>query len=81
MTTRCEYKVLFGRPGGFLLFPWASQKLKESIGPQGLEIQLNKLAAEGWEVISCSAASHGSFLYMFSMMTIVLRREVRPPTA
>jgi hypothetical protein len=80
MTTKHEYKVLFGRPGGFLLFPWASRKLKETIGPHALETQLKKLAADGWEIITCTSASHGSFLYVFSMVTIVLRREVNVPT-
>jgi|GEM_PF-629456 len=46
-----------------------------TIGPRGLETQTNTLAAEGWEVVSCSAASHGSFLYRFSMVTVILRRE------
>lgn len=70
-----EYKVIYARPGGFLLFPWASKDLKDSIGRQGLEKQLNVLAAEGWEVVSCTSATFGTIFYMFPMATILLKRQ------
>lgn len=73
-----EYKVVYARPGGFLLFPWASNELKDSIGKQGLEKQLNALAAEGWEVVSCTSATFGTILYMFPMATVVLKRQKQP---
>jgi len=75
--TNYQYKVIYARPGGFLLWPWAKQELKDIVGRQGMEKQINKAAAEGWEVVSCSTASTGSLLYFFPMATIVLRREGR----
>ena len=75
-----EYKVLYARPGGFLLFPWASKEVKDTIGKQGLEKQLNALAAEGWEVMSCTSATTGSLFYWFPMVTILLKKE-KPPMA
>lgn len=73
-----EYKVLYGRPGGFLLFPWASKEVKDAIGKKGMETQLNTLAAEGWEVVSCTSATTGSLFYWFPMATVLLKREIRP---
>lgn len=76
-----EYKVVYARPGGFLLFPWASKELKDSIGKQGLEKQLNAWAAEGWEVVSCTSATLGTLFYMFPMATVLLKRSKQPVAA
>jgi hypothetical protein len=55
--------------------PWASQDLRDKIGPASLEKQLNLLADEGWEVITCSTASAGSLFYVSPYATVILRRE------
>ncbi|MCH7921096.1 MAG: hypothetical protein IIC50_24395 [Planctomycetes bacterium] len=70
-----EYKVLYTRPGGTMLFPWASQKVRDAVGRGALEITLNHLADEGWEVVSSTTSSFGSILYFFPMATVILRRE------
>jgi hypothetical protein len=73
--TKHEYKVVYARPGGTLLFPWASQKVRDAVGRGALEKALNALADEGWEVVSCTTSSFGSVLYFFPMATIILHRE------
>jgi len=70
-----EYKVLYGSPTGHWLMPWASQKVRDEIGVGSFEKKLNRLAEEGWEVISCSTASVGNFLFQSAVATVVLRRE------
>ena len=70
-----EYKVLHGTPTGHRLMPWASQELREELGPGALERQLNRLGEEGWEVVSSSTAPAGSFLIFSVQATVILRRE------
>ena len=72
-----EYKVLYGSPTGHFLMPWASQELREKIGRGSFERQLNALADDGWEVISCSTASGGSLFVFSPYATVILRREKR----
>ncbi len=69
-----EYKILHGPPNGILLFPWASQELKDRIGRGSFEKNLNKLAKEGWEVISCSTSSEGNLFWLSPKATVLLRR-------
>jgi len=76
-----EYKILHGRPNGYALMPWASQTIRDAIGRGSFERQLNQLAEEGWEVVTCSTASEGSFLWFTPQATVVLRREKRSPPA
>ena len=59
-----EYKVLYGSPAGSALMPWASQKIRDEIGRGSFEKKLNKLAEDGWEVVSTSTNSVGSLLWM-----------------
>jgi hypothetical protein len=73
-----EYKILHGPPGGIALMPWASQALRDQVGRGSFERKLNALAAEGWEVISCSTASRGNFFWISPQATVVLRRD-KPP--
>jgi hypothetical protein len=68
-----EYRILHGPPDGIALFPWASQALKDAIGRGSFEKKLNKLAEEGWEVVSCSTATEGIFLWMRVTATVLLR--------
>ena len=70
-----EYRILHGKASGTLLFPWASQKSKDLIGPGSFEKKLNDLARDGWVVISCSTAALGSFLWVTPMATVVLQRR------
>lgn len=70
-----EYKVLYGSPTGLSLMPWASQKVRDEIGVGSFEKKLNRLAEEGWEVISCSTTSVGNFLFQGAAATVLLRRE------
>lgn len=70
-----EYKVLHGSPTGQFLMPWASQELRDKIGPASLEKQLNLLAGEGWEVVSSSTAPAGSLFYFRPCATVILRKE------
>ena len=70
-----EHKVLYGYPTGQLLMPWASQEMKGRVGPGSFEKQLNALADDGWEVISCSTASAGSIFFFSPYATVILRRE------
>lgn len=70
-----EYKVLSGSPTGILLMPYASKKLKEEFGPGSYERKLNELAEDGWEVVSSSTASVGTFFYVKPDTTTILRRE------
>ena len=70
-----QYKVLTGSPSGTVLMPWASQKVRDEIGRGSFETQLNKLADEGWELVSASTNSIGGFLYLETQATVFLRRE------
>jgi hypothetical protein len=70
-----EYKVLYGSPTGHWLMPWASQKMRDEMGVGSFEKKLNRMAEEGWEVISCSTASAGGFFYFSPYATAILRRE------
>ena len=45
---KCEYKIVNGNPKGSLLFPWASQRQRDSVGPASFEKKLNDLAGDGW---------------------------------
>ena len=55
--------------------PWASQKVRDEIGRGSFETQLNKLADEGWELVSASTNSIGGFLYLGTQATVFLWRE------
>lgn len=70
-----EYKVLYGSPTGHSLMPWASQEVRDKVGRGSFEKQLNLLAADGWEVISCSTASYGCLLFFSPYATVILRKE------
>ena len=70
-----EYKVLYGSPPGAMLMPWASQEVREEIGPGSLEKKMNTLANEGWEMVSASTNSVGGFLYRGTHATVFFRRE------
>ena len=72
---RYEYKVLYGRPTGTTLMPWASEKVRNEIGPGSFERKLNEIAEHGWIVVSCTTASAGNFLYHVPAATAVLQRE------
>ena len=77
---RFEYKVLHGSPmGGQSLMPWASREMRERVRSLSFESQLNDLAADGWEVISCTTASDGNFLWLIPTATVILRRERLDP--
>ena len=71
-----EYRILYGKPSGMLLMPWASQRSKDLIGPGSFEKKLNDLANDGWVVISCSTAALGSFIWVTPMATDVLQRPI-----
>ena len=73
--TGFEYKVWHGPPQGYALMPWASQAVRDAVGRGSFEKMLNKLAAEGWEVISCSTAPLGNFFWISPQATVILRRE------
>ena len=64
-----------GRPTGTTLMPWASEKVRNEIGPGSFERKLNELAEHGWIVVSCTTASAGNFLYHVPAATAVLQRE------
>ncbi len=70
-----QYKVLTGSPSGTVLMPWASQKVRDEVGRGSFETRLNKLADEGWELVSASTNSIGGFLYLETQATVFLRRE------
>ena len=70
-----EYKVLSGSPTGIRLMPYASEELKDSVGPGSYERKLNELANDGWEVVSSSTASVGNLFSMKPVMTTILRRD------
>jgi hypothetical protein len=72
---RYEYRVLSGSPTGHFLMPWASQELRDKIGRGSLEKQLNILADDGWEILSCSTTTAGNFLFHSAYATVILRRE------
>lgn len=72
---RYEYKIHCGPPNGMALMPWASQSIRDQVGRGSFERQLNQLAAEGWEVVSCSLASRGHLFWMSSEALVLLRRE------
>ena len=55
--------------------PWASEKVRNEIGPGSFERKLNELAEHGWIVVSCTTASAGNFLYHVPAATAVLQRE------
>jgi hypothetical protein len=69
-----EYRILHGPPGGTWLMPWASQSAREEVGRGSFERKLNKLADEGWEVVSFSTASEGNFAWSQVAATVLLRR-------
>ncbi|MDB4637828.1 MAG: hypothetical protein P8M30_08320 [Planctomycetaceae bacterium] len=70
-----EYKVLSGSPTGMRLMFYASEELKDEIGPGSYERKLNQLAKDGWEVINSSTTSIGNFLFTKPVTTTILRRE------
>ncbi len=70
-----EYKVLCGSPTGSALMPWASQEVRDQIGRGSFEKKLNKLAEDGWDVVSASTNSVGNLLFMGTQATVILRRE------
>ena len=73
--TPYEYRVVYGKPLGTVLMPWASQKVRDEIGVGSFERKLNELGKEGWDLVSCSTTSAGSFLWHIPVATAVLRRE------
>ena len=77
--TRYEYKIVYGKPMGTMLFPWASQKVRDEIGIGSFEKKLNRLGEDGWDLVSCTTASGGSFLLHSPIATAVLRREKDEP--
>ncbi|GEM_PF-1678875 len=70
-----EYKVLCGSPAGSALMPWASQETRDQIGRGSYEKKLNKLADDGWELVSVSTNSVGSLFFVVTQATAILRRE------
>jgi hypothetical protein len=72
-----EYAVVHAPPAGIHLMPWASQAVREAVGRGSFERRLNRLAEEGWEVVSCSTAAAGAFLWSRVMATVLLRRVKR----
>jgi len=70
-----EYKVLCGSPAGSVLMPWASQEVRDQIGRGSFEKKLNKLADDGWELVSVSTNSVGSLFLTTTQATSILRRE------
>jgi Domain of unknown function (DUF4177) len=68
-----EYKVIYHNMDD--LGPLASQERQDKQGRRGLEKSLNELADEGWEIVSCTTAATGAFLYFSPKATIILRRE------
>ena len=70
-----EYKVLNGSPTGAVLMPWASQEVRDQIGRGSFEKKLNKLADDGWELVSVSTNSVGSLFFIGTQATAILRRE------
>lgn len=74
-----EYKIVHAPPDGMLLMPWASQAVRDAVGPGSLAKRLNKLAAEGWEIVSLSTANEGSFFWCRVMATVLLRRAKPSP--
>jgi hypothetical protein len=72
---RYEYMVIHAPPDGILLMPWASQSVRDAMGRGSLARRLNKVTAEGWEVVSCSTATEGVFFGFRVMATVLLRRE------
>jgi hypothetical protein len=72
-----EYKVLTGSPTGLRLMPYASEELKNEVGPGSYERKLNELADDGWEVVSSSTSSVGNFISLKPVTTTILRRDKR----
>ena len=72
-----EYMVVHAPPAGMVLMPWASKAVRDAIGRGSFEKRLNKFAEEGWEVVSCSTATEGVFLWFRIMATVLLRRRKR----
>jgi hypothetical protein len=70
-----EYKVLSGSPTGIRLMPYASEELKDEMGPASYERKLNGLAEDGWEVMSSSTTSVGSIFFLKPVTTTILRRD------
>ena len=73
--TQYEYKVIYAQPSDTAVSSWASQKVKDKVARESMENRINEAADDGWEVISCSTAIYGTFVYFLPMATIVLRRE------
>lgn len=69
-----EYKLIYDKPGGMWLFPWASQEVKDRCGPQALERRVNELAANGWELVSSSTWSTGNFFWITGCAMMVFRK-------
>jgi hypothetical protein len=72
-----EYTVVHAPPAGILLMPWASQAVRDAVGRGSFEKRLNRLADEGWEVVSFSTATEGAFLWLRVVATVLLRRARR----
>lgn len=68
-----EYKVLSGSPTGIRLLAYASEELKNEVGPGSYERKLNELADDGWEVVSSSTAAVGSLFFIKPVTTTILR--------
>jgi hypothetical protein len=69
-----EYKILHGPPQGMALMPWASQAVRDAVGPGSFERKLNNLVEEGWEVVNFSTATEGIFRVS---ATVLFRKEKR----
>ena len=63
-----EYKFLCGSPK-------KPPMVREKVEAGSFEKKLNTLVEEGWEVVSASTNSRGSFLWQDTVATVFLRRE------
>jgi hypothetical protein len=70
-----EYKFLCGSPKKPPLLRWVPQQVREKVEAGSFEKRLNTLVEEGWEVVSASTNSVGSFLWQGTDATVFLRRE------
>ena len=68
-----QYRIVYGRPLGMRLMPYAGQDVKDQIGPGSLEKKLNQLGEQGFEIVSCTTNTVGSFLLQHVAATVVLR--------
>ena len=68
-----QYKTITINPLGQALMPWAKQWLRDRIGHDALQKQINRLQDYGWEFVSMAGGTTG-FLFVYPMVTILFRR-------